>query len=654
MRHRSAGDTTSATLPDPRELALVERYANELRRALRCVIVVAAIPSKSATPIIVVETGSTVKKSQKAELRNLIGDRLTGNDPMLESTHFGELQDAVGMVRVTTPAPASVGVILLAFGVKKEPEAMEKMKQTEEDLRIRIENVRLSDAMAHRNSILDELLSSVSGVNRHLANQSELMQMITDEAMRLLRVTTAAIYLPLDQQWTAFSLKACSGDTPSESTDLAALFGRAFREYEISRKKIFRENGQQGDKILLLPLIQRGSAQGILLLTSKDPQIFLSEERLQMAELFGDWISIAMENAMMFERVSKSQREWENTFDSIFDPIYLIDPEYRLMKINKSLASYAMLSIKLPENQYCYRYLFHRDSICPWCPVPRSLRTGQAVVVEAPVFAGGIWQIQSYPFTDKSDVRTGSINVLRDITLLKRIQEQLIESEKMASTGKLISGVAHEVRNPLFGISTTVRALANELGNKEDLKPFMDIVTSETTRLNRLMEELLNYSRPVKIDKNPSDIGEIIREVIGHYNNLPDGKQVTIHLFGAENIPPINVDRNKVHQVILNLVENGIQHSREDPRIDIFLEYLSLSYPAEIHIVVKDYGAGISSEILPRIFDPFFTTRSRGTGLGLSIVRKVVHDHGGRIAVESHPGIGTTFRIVLPVHPVES
>ena len=90
---------------------------------------------------------------------------------------------------------------------------------------------------------------------------------------------------------------------------------------------------------------------------------------------------------------------------------------------------------------------------------------------------------------------------MRDITILKRMQEQLIESEKLASAGKLISGVAHEVRNPLFGISTTVRALANELGNKQELKPYLDIVTNETARLNRLMEDLLNYSRPVRLTR---------------------------------------------------------------------------------------------------------------------------------------------------------
>ena len=216
------------------------------------------------------------------------------------------------------------------------------------------------------------------------------------------------------------------------------------------------------------------------------------------------------------------------------------------------------------------------------------------------------------------------------------------------ATGKLISGVAHEVRNPLFGISTTVRALANELGNKEELKPFLDIVTSETSRLNRLMEELLNYSRPVKIDKNPSDIGEIIREVMGRYRNVPEGDEVNVQLFGSENIPPINVDRNKIHQVVLNLVENGIQHSEGVPRIDIFLEYLSLSDPAEIHIVVRDHGSGIASESLPRIFDPFFSTKEGGTGLGLAISSRIVEKHGGLLRYQTKLNRGTTFEVVVP------
>jgi signal transduction histidine kinase len=420
-----------------------------------------------------------------------------------------------------------------------------------------------------------------------------------------------------------------------------------FKDLEHGDASVLSQEGT--DPAVLIPLPQRGTPNALLVLRGKPPEFIFDAGRLQIARIFGDLVSIAIENAEMFERVSVSQREWENTFDSIADPIYIVDNDYRLRKMNKSLASYAMKSIKLPEGQHCYSYIYHRNTICPWCPVPKGMQTGQQVTVEAPAFADGIWQIQSFPYTDKSGIRAGSINVLRDITPLKRMQEQLIESEKMASTGKLISGVAHEVRNPLFGISTTARALQNELENKEEIKPFLDIITSETGRLNRLMEDLLNYARPVKIDKNASDMIQIVQEVIDHYKKSPQHKDVIINLFCSEVIPAINVDRNKINQVLVNLFENGIQHALGQPRIDVFLQYLSLSDPPEIHIVIKDNGAGISPEAMQRIFDPFFTTRQRGTGLGLSIVRKVIHDHGGRIAVESHTGVGTTFRISLPV-----
>ncbi|HET6268394.1 MAG TPA: ATP-binding protein, partial [Acidobacteriota bacterium] len=329
--------------------------------------------------------------------------------------------------------------------------------------------------------------------------------------------------------------------------------------------------------------------------------------------------------------------------------------DYRLRKMNRPLAALAMKSIKLPVNRNCYRYLFHRNTICPWCPVPKGMQSEgpEPIRVEAPLFSGGVWQIESFPLADKSRKRIGSINVMRDITLFKNMQEQLIESEKLASAGKLISGVAHEVRNPLFGISTTVRALANELGNRAELKPYLDIVTSETARLNKLMEDLLNYSRPVQIDKTPSDISEIVNEVIQHFKTHPSGQNATIELHAADGIPPILVDSNRIKQVLINLFENGIQHTEGKARIEVFLQHMLLTTPAEIHLVVKDNGKGISQENLQRIFDPFFTTRQRGTGLGLSIVRKVIHVHGGRIAVESHLGVGTTFRISIPANTVQ-
>jgi two-component system, NtrC family, sensor kinase len=426
-----------------------------------------------------------------------------------------------------------------------------------------------------------------------------------------------------------------------------ALFSRAMTEFQMNRNQPVIQQTSGHRQHLVAPLIQRKSMIGMFLVTGKQ----LYESDIQAAvKVFADLFSVAQETAAIFQRFAAGQTEWENTFDSIADPIYIIDNDFRLKRINKSLASYSMKSIKVPLDPNCYRYLFNQNSICPWCPVPKSIETGLSETVEAALFSTGVWQLQSFPYTDKVEKRVGSINVLRDITLLKRMQEQLIETEKLASAGKLISGVAHEVRNPLFGISATVRALANELkGASQDIQPYIEIIMSETTRLNKLMEDLLNYTRPVKIDKNATDLTELVQEVIDQFRHSPDAQSAEFSVIAGDRIPPMNMDRNKMKQVLINLFENGIQHAERNPAIDVFLQFLSLADPPEIHLVVKDNGSGISNENLTRVFDPFFTTRQKGTGLGLSIVRKVIHDHGGRISVESHPGIGTTFRITLPV-----
>jgi two-component system NtrC family sensor kinase len=517
--------------------------------------------------------------------------------------------------------------------------------------------VRIRLHAFHSQQSLERIQTWLNGIHQgsrsligNLLNQSKLIPSLMEEALKVLSSTACAILLPQDETRKEYAVTAQIGFPENQLPIPEALFSKAFLDYESNNQMAVRYQAGNNQSYLLVPLIQRKMVSGVLLLLSKDPE---GEDWQSAAGIIGDLFSLANENTTLFQRFASSQTEWENTFDSIADPIYIIDNDYKLKKINKSLASYSMKSIKVPLDPYCYRYLFNQNSICPWCPVPKSLETGVPEVVESPLFSTGVWQIQAFPYTDKDEHRMGSINVLRDITLLNRMQEQLIETEKLASAGKLISGVAHEVRNPLFGISATARALANELkGAPQDIQPYLDIITSETSRLNRLMEDLLNYTRPVRIDKNPSDIGDLVQEVIEHFQHLPEGQNAQFNMISGDRIPPMNMDRNKMKQVLFNLFENGIQHSNEEPRVDIFLQFLSLADPPEIHLVIKDNGAGISNENLTKVFDPFFTTRQKGTGLGLSIVRKVVHDHGGRISVESHPGIGTTFRITLPLSGV--
>lgn len=635
------------------EAELIERAKGMIASVFEPKLVLLAIPKYEDPTQYGLHSESKLKEEDLGKLTDYLkGLLLSGMDSIFEQLFdaFSFLKDGSRII-VRSPASSRERILILVFGITRLDAEKSNviLSALEQMIRLRLETLRLRGAVDRRMTNLAWLHQSAAGLSGQLLNVSDLLRAISEEGRRVLGTSAAAVLVPGHEPKSGYLVKASSGFDSDQVPLSPAMFTKALEDFHVSHRKAITYKGQLNEIFLLVPLMLRGESNGMLLFYSNNPEFQLTEDLIQIAEIFGGWISIAIENAMMFERVSSSQREWENTFDSIADPIYIVDTEYKLRKMNKSLAAFTMKSIKLPLEMSCFRYLFQRSTICPWCPVPKGMQTGQAITVEAPVFADGIWQIQSFPYTDKTDKRIGSINVLRDITILKRMQEQLIESEKMASTGKLISGVAHEVRNPLFGISTTVRALSNELGNKEELKPFLEIITSETGRLNRLMEDLLNYSRPVKIDKNQSDILEIVKEVIEHFQHVPAAQDVTINLFSSDNIPLMYVDRNKINQVLVNLFDNGIQHSRGPARIDVFLEYLSLANPPEIHLVVKDNGIGIGKENLPRIFDPFYTTRQRGTGLGLSIVRKVIHDHGGRIGVESHADVGTTFRISLPV-----
>ncbi|HXG94671.1 MAG TPA: ATP-binding protein [Blastocatellia bacterium] len=225
--------------------------------------------------------------------------------------------------------------------------------------------------------------------------------------------------------------------------------------------------------------------------------------------------------------------------------------------------------------------------------------------------------------------------------------KQLIVSERLAAVGELIAGVAHEVRNPLFGITTTLSALSHRLEDREAVRPFIDVVMTEVDRLNHLMEQLLEHSRPARLDE-VVDIRGVIEEVLGEFSAQAREKKITVEFHCAESLPGLRLDRRKMHGVFTNLLDNALQHTAPDGCVRVAVEVVE-NGRAEIEIELSDTGAGIAPENLNRVFDPFFTTRATGTGLGLAIVRKTIHDHGGAIAVRSEVGKGTAFSIHLPV-----
>lgn len=238
------------------------------------------------------------------------------------------------------------------------------------------------------------------------------------------------------------------------------------------------------------------------------------------------------------------------------------------------------------------------------------------------------------------------IAVIRDITEAKLMEENIRRTEQLTAMGKLASAVAHEVRNPLNAISIIAQRLNREFipSKKEDeYHELINIVRSELSRLNSIVEEFLQFARPPKLNRQPVDVDQLLDETALLIHAQTEGKDIKIEK-SYSDLGIWVIDKEQMKQALLNLLLNSIDAMPDGGilsvkgRIDQYGLYLDIS----------DTGKGISEEDIPHIFDLYFTTKETGTGLGLSIVQRVIMEHGGWISVESVLRVGTTFSIYLP------
>jgi polar amino acid transport system substrate-binding protein len=234
-----------------------------------------------------------------------------------------------------------------------------------------------------------------------------------------------------------------------------------------------------------------------------------------------------------------------------------------------------------------------------------------------------------------------------DISDRKRLEDQLIQSEKMAAIGQLAAGIAHEIRNPLgiimnalYDLSEIVDAANPEI--REDLK----IAREEMDRVQAIINNLLEFSRESKVDLEPVDVNDLLRKTLLLMQKYIQSSDVTVRTeLGATGLCSAN--QNALRQIFLNLITNAVQAMPHGGELRI---RTSLVPPSRLRVEFSDSGVGIPESQVKDIFNPFFTTKGpgQGTGLGLSVVHSVVRRYRGEIRVESTPNVGTTFTIELP------
>jgi two-component system, NtrC family, sensor histidine kinase HydH len=253
------------------------------------------------------------------------------------------------------------------------------------------------------------------------------------------------------------------------------------------------------------------------------------------------------------------------------------------------------------------------------------------------------------PLKNEAGLEMGSVLLLRDLREIRDLQEKVRRSERLASLGRLAAGVAHEIRNPLSSIRGFAQFFQNRFKGQEKEQGYAAIMVREVDRLNRVISELLDFARPKEPHREPNSLETILEHSLKVLEPDIRRKNVAVEKEFEPNLPAILADRDQISQALLNLLLNSLESMEENGRIRISLK--KGQDPSCLEIAIADTGRGIPSEDLGKIFEPFFSTKRKGTGLGLAIVHQIIESHGGEIEVESQEGIGTTFRMTLPLSP---
>ncbi|MBN2238724.1 MAG: PAS domain S-box protein [Dehalococcoidales bacterium] len=351
----------------------------------------------------------------------------------------------------------------------------------------------------------------------------------------------------------------------------------------------------------------------------------------------------------MEDKIVEASREWEATFDSMTESVYITDTDYRILKTNKAYADSVGMEIKDVIGKYCYKVSQNRNTPCPGCTIAEVNQTKSQVIHEAvDKTREKAFQIITSPIFDNDGNITSYITSTRDVSALKKIEVQLQQSQLLASLGTMTAGIAHEVNNPLGSVLLLSELLIKD-GAPENIKKDLRVIHSEAKRAAKIMSTLLTYRNRSVTNIRRLNISRIIRKVM----SIRQYRQNVLNINSILDIPdePVYLlgDSSQLTQVLMNIIINA-----EEALKDVGPGIITVSLVQDnnwVRISVADNGCGIPEENLVSVFHPFFTTKKvgEGTGLGLSTCYSIITSHNGLIRVENNETGGATFIIELPV-----
>jgi signal transduction histidine kinase len=337
----------------------------------------------------------------------------------------------------------------------------------------------------------------------------------------------------------------------------------------------------------------------------------------------------------------------ERLVDGLREGLELVDGDFTIRFANRWMLHQFG---RLPGRR-CYEVLTADGQPCPDCPLERRDTLEGPVRLEIAGVGGRRFLLSCSPVR-QPDGETLLLELVADVTEQVQMRERLQRAERLAATGELAAGVAHEIRNPLSAIVNATTLLAARDGlNEEEYAGTLNAVRTEARRLNRILSEFLLFARPPAPHRRPADVAEVVGRVAALVGEDPArAASVELEVHIDRTLPRFAFDPDQLTQVLWNVVLNGVEAMDGAGRLRFEVERVD----GDVVISVADTGRGIPPEDRARVFDPFYSRKPTGSGLGLTIAQRIVAAHGGRMELESTPGQGTRVTIALPCTPVAS
>jgi PAS domain S-box-containing protein len=362
----------------------------------------------------------------------------------------------------------------------------------------------------------------------------------------------------------------------------------------------------------------------------------------------------------LVEALAEAKREWETTFDALVDPVAVLDADGRVVRANLGTARAVGRPIREVVGVH-YRELMGAPAAGSADPVAQSLADGGARTAEARFERlEGVRQVTTSAVADnRGHLRL--VVILKDVTELKEQQERMQQTLRLAELGRLAGGMAHEINTPLASIALRAESLLRSAQDERlmamdsfrNFPRYLQAIDEEIFRCKKIINSVLDFSRARVPEVKPTDLNAVARAAADLMESQMRLKQVALTLELHADLPPVPADEAQLRQAVLALLTNALDASEPGGRVTI---QTWASPEGGAAVAVTDQGTGITPADREKIFSPFFTTKpvGQGTGLGLAICHGLVQSHGGEILVESEPGRGSQFTIVLPPRPPQA